>query len=706
MVKKISALFLALVLCLSVMVVPVSAAVELGDGAVIAFSLEWDQETYNAGDTATLSIYMDGNDSYSFATGSFLIALNSAQITQEDNPKEDLCANSTTSEAFNSWYVAASEAKLAWLADTVAPKVTAANTAEENALYDHYLKFVASKNTGGWHENTGTTKAGFNGTDFNPDEPIMTISFVLASDIPDGTALNAAITSGSKTCSPVQTTWKYYKNPGNATTTATVAAASIDASQAVATATIGEDPCANGHASTTPSEEVITEATCTEAGLSEGKKCSVCGVTLEAQKEIPALGHTFVSGICACGHKDPNYVDYHLVGYINGADYGCEADHLNPGEYKFVDGKLVAKFNNDSYIFIKTVNLDGKNVKWYLFETYHDASKTEGILYENKSEKMFVPGGVEVEFTLTVNDDGSLKLALEYHVHNYSEPTCTEPGKCSCGLTQGEATGHVWADATFDAPKTCSKCGATEGEALVAVATADGDKYTTLAEALENGSEIVLLANIALDAPIVLNGSYTLDLNGYTLSYESTVMGEAMITNNGTLVINDSAVNGVINYNYVGANDASYGKGNYTISNAGTLTVNGGKITINGGNFVNNTATSNGAAIYASASGYDVIINGGVFEGNSVDNNGGAIYATVAIINGGTFKGNTAKVNGGAVYSTTTTVNGGIFENNTASSTTYGGGAVYATQDGGYVLETDLRSLAAGEVQRWNMQLN
>ena len=34
------------------------------------------------------------------------------------------------------------------------------------------------------------------------------------------------------------------------------------------------------------------------------------------------------------------------------------------------------------------------------------------------------------------------------------------------------------------------------------------------------------------------------------------------------------------------------------------------------------------------------------------------------------------------------------------------GGAVYAKQDGGYVLETDLRSLAAGEVQRWNMQSN
>ena len=32
-------------------------------------------------------------------------------------------------------------------------------------------------------------------------------------------------------------------------------------------------------------------ATCTEAGMTAGKKCSVCGETLEEQKELPALGH-------------------------------------------------------------------------------------------------------------------------------------------------------------------------------------------------------------------------------------------------------------------------------------------------------------------------------------------------------------------------------------------------------------------------------
>ena len=389
---------------------------------------------------------------------------------------------------------------------------------------------------------------------------------------------------------------------------------------------------AKGH-----TEETLAgkESTCTEAGLTEGKKCSVCGEILIKQQELPLLEHSYVSGICACGYKDPSYVNYHLVGFINGADHGCEGDYMNPGEYKFVDGKLVAKFNSDSYVFVKSVNLDGVNVKWYLTTQYETGM--EATFVESGHEKLFVPGNVEVEFTLTVNADGSLKVVLEYHVHSYSEPTCTEPGKCSCGLTQGEATGHKWVDASFDAPKTCSKCGATEGAALVAVATADGVKYQTLAEALEKGSEIVLLANIELDQPLVLNGAYTIELNGYTLSYTSEVMGEAMITNYGTLVINDSAVNGTINYNYVGANDASYGKGNYTISNHGHLTINGGKITI---------ANLRQHAKYP------------------IDNNSGSSDAVLVINGGHLYNYNTSAIRMicSANYNNSVTINGGLVE--------------------------------------------
>ena len=50
--------------------------------------------------------------------------------------------------------------------------------------------------------------------------------------------------------------------------------------------------------------------------------------------------------------------------------------------------------------------------------------------------------------------------------HNWADATCTAPKTCTvCGATDGEALGHSFAPATCTAPKTCA-CGATEGEAL------------------------------------------------------------------------------------------------------------------------------------------------------------------------------------------------------------------------------------------------
>ena len=101
-------------------------------------------------------------------------------------------------------------------------------------------------------------------------------------------------------------------------------------------------------------------------------------------------------------------VDYYLIGYINGADYGCEADYANLGEYKFVDGKLTATFTQDSYVFIKT----GDNANWYMAEAYSTAtSVTLKNTTTGTSEKLFVPGNVELTFTLVVNDDDTLTLS-------------------------------------------------------------------------------------------------------------------------------------------------------------------------------------------------------------------------------------------------------------------------------------------------------
>ena len=125
-------------------------------------------------------------------------------------------------------------------------------------------------------------------------------------------------------------------------------------------------------------------------------------------QSIPATGHSFSGGKCTvCGMADPSVAGntYYLVGYINGADYGCEADYQNMGIYKFANGKLTATFTQDSYIFVKTEG----NGKWLLSDAY--CAATTCTFREGATEKMFVPGNVSVTFTLTENSDGSVTVS-------------------------------------------------------------------------------------------------------------------------------------------------------------------------------------------------------------------------------------------------------------------------------------------------------
>lgn len=51
--------------------------------------------------------------------------------------------------------------------------------------------------------------------------------------------------------------------------------------------------------------------------------------------------------------------------------------------------------------------------------------------------------------------------------HDWQEATCIAPKTCAkCGKTEGKALGHTWTQATCTEPKTCSVCGESEGEPL------------------------------------------------------------------------------------------------------------------------------------------------------------------------------------------------------------------------------------------------
>ena len=119
----------------------------------------------------------------------------------------------------------------------------------------------------------------------------------------------------------------------------------------------------------------------------------------------------------------PTVVEYYLFGYINGANYGCEEDADTLGIYKFVDGKLTTTFESDSYVAVKTTG----NADWYMTDGF-DATATSATLYNTESgiaepDKLFVPGGVQVTFTLTVNSGDTLTLSYIGGdcAHNYKD---------------------------------------------------------------------------------------------------------------------------------------------------------------------------------------------------------------------------------------------------------------------------------------------
>ena len=188
----------------------------------------------------------------------------------------------------------------------------------------------------------------------------------------------------------------------------------------------------------------VTAATCTAQGYTT-YTCSKCSDSYKTNY-TDAKGHSYTGGTCTvCGATDSSYtLNYYLVGYINGANYGCEEDYTNMGSYKFSSGKLTATFTADSYVFVKTEG----NGKWYLAEQYCEDTTCKFV--EGGSEKMYVPGGVKVTFTLTENSDGSITLKYTKSTSSCQHLTHTTAGKCTvCGTS----VSHTWASGT------CSGCG-------------------------------------------------------------------------------------------------------------------------------------------------------------------------------------------------------------------------------------------------------
>ena len=197
-------------------------------------------------------------------------------------------------------------------------------------------------------------------------------------------------------------------------------------------------------------KNVTTEqaaATCTADGYKR-VFCSDCN-EYTVNESYPATGHTYSSATddaCNVCSAAPTWT---VAG--SGAHMGTEWDTGNTAnDMTYADGAYTKVYTNvaaGSYA-LKVV----RDHDW-------------GTAYPG-SDKAYTVATAGSTVTVTFKGTTVTVDVVAPHTHSFSDPTCTEPGKCSCGDTQGEALGHDWVDATYTAPKTCSVCGETEGEAL------------------------------------------------------------------------------------------------------------------------------------------------------------------------------------------------------------------------------------------------
>ena len=126
-------------------------------------------------------------------------------------------------------------------------------------------------------------------------------------------------------------------------------------------------------------------------------------------------------------------------------------------------------------------------------------------------------------------------------IRNAQDATCTENGYSGdtyckgCGelISSGstiKALGHEWQDATYTAPKTCERCGATEGEPLEAVEEIITFGHYEQDNDLSNGKEPIewIVLECKGDTAVLLS-KYGLDVRAYNTSWSDVTWEECTL---------------------------------------------------------------------------------------------------------------------------------------------------------------------------------
>ena len=174
---------------------------------------------------------------------------------------------------------------------------------------------------------------------------------------------------------------------------------------------------------------------CAHANVGPAATCTTDQVCTDCGDPVAsALGHTYNSShLCTRCNEQATFT---VAG--SGAHLGTEWDTGNTAnDMTYADGVYTKVYTNvaaGSYLLKVARDHDWGTA-------YPDADKAYTVATAGSTVTVTLKG-------TTVTIDVTVP-----HVHAWSDATCTEPQKCECGETQGEAAGHNYVDGA------CSACG-------------------------------------------------------------------------------------------------------------------------------------------------------------------------------------------------------------------------------------------------------
>ena len=185
--------------------------------------------------------------------------------------------------------------------------------------------------------------------------------------------------------------------------------------------TIADEGSTLGHQKETVAGK---DATCTETGLTDGEKCSVCGETIVEQTVIPANDHKDDDGDYKCDVCDANLCTNHVEEIVAGKAATCTEAGLTEGKQCSICGSIILAqevipatghtanaddgncatavvcANGCGYIFVEAINHDPEA---------DDGDVTTAVKCANDGcEQILVPAKEAISLTIPTLENGTI----------------------------------------------------------------------------------------------------------------------------------------------------------------------------------------------------------------------------------------------------------------------------------------------------------